>query len=118
MKFIAFEVWRRKKWYLLLSYGLVHEGWGHLLFNMLPLYFFGAVIERYFAAAFRSPKGIVLYPVLYVSALAVSTVGDLIEYRDDYNYKAAGASGAIYGILFLLVCDPAIFGHFLTQLQS
>ena len=159
----------------MLSYGLIHGGWGHLFFNMLTLFFFGRVVEEYFAAAFGDVTGTVLYVVLYVSALAVSTTGDLIKYRNDYNYNALGASGAVsavlfasilfepkmgiyiylipipvpgylfaplyllycwymdkrnqdnighsahfwgavYGLLFPLVCKPVIFQHFLAQL--
>ena len=52
LKFNAYDVWHRKQWYRMLSYGLVHGSWGHLFFNMLTLYFFGTVVERYFQAAF------------------------------------------------------------------
>ena len=173
--FTAYGVWHRREWYRMLSYGLVHGGWGHLFFNMLTLYFFGTVVERYFQSAFGHPSGIILYVALYVSAIAVSTVGDLIKYRNDYGYSAVGASGAVsavlfasilfepkmgiyiylipipvpgyifaplyllycwymakrnmdnightahfwgavYGLLFPLVCRPDIFHHFLTQL--
>ena len=175
LKFNAYDVWPRKQGYRMLSYGLVHGGWGHLFFNMLTLFFFGTVVERYFQAAFGSTSGIILYIVLYVSAIAVSTIGDLIKYRNDYGYSAVGASGAVsavlfasilfepkmgiyiylipipvpgyifaplyllycwymakrnmdnightahfwgavYGLLFPLVCRPDIFHHFLTQL--
>ena len=51
LKFNAYDVWHRKQWYRMLSYGLVHGSWGHLFFNMLTLYFFGTVVERYFQAA-------------------------------------------------------------------
>ena len=98
--FHAYSVWHRKEWYRMLSYGLVHGGWGHLFFNMLTLFFFGRVVEQYFALAFGETLGIALYVVLYVSALAVSTVGDLIKYRNDWNYSAVGASGAVSAILF------------------
>ena len=173
--FNAWSVWHRKEWYRMLSYGLIHGGWGHLFFNMLTLFFFGRVVEEYFAVAFGDVAGIVLYVVLYVSALAVSTTGDLIKYKNDYNYNALGASGAVsavlfasilfepkmgiyiylipvpvpgylfaplyllycwymdkrnqdnighsahfwgavYGLLFPLVCKPVIFQHFLSQL--
>ena len=175
LKFNANDVWHRRQGYRMLSYGLVHGGWGHLFFNMLTLFFFGTVVERYFQAAFGNTSGIILYIVLYVSAIAVSTVGDLIKYRNDYGYSAVGASGAVsavlfasilfepkmgiyiylipipvpgyifaplyllycwymakrnmdnightahfwgavYGLLFPLVCRPDIFHHFLTQL--
>ena len=100
LKFNAWQVWHKKQWYRMLSYGLVHGGWGHLFFNMLTLYFFGTVVEQYFQAAFGDTPGIVLYVVLYVSAIAVSTIGDLIKYKDDYTYSAVGASGAVSAVLF------------------
>ena len=100
LKFSAYDIWHRRKWYRMLSYGLVHGGWGHLLFNMLTLYFFGEVVEKYFGAAFGEPVGVILYFVLYVSAIAVSTIGDLVKYRDDPYYSAVGASGAVSAILF------------------
>ena len=100
LKFNAYDVWHRKQGYRMLSYGLVHGGWGHLFFNMLTLFFFGTVVERYFQAAFGSTSGIILYIVLYVSAIAVSTIGDLIKYRNDYGYSAVGASGAVSAVLF------------------
>jgi membrane associated rhomboid family serine protease len=98
--FHAYSVWHRKEWYRMLTYGVVHGGWGHLFFNMLTLFFFGRVVEQYFQLAFGSTPGFVLYVVLYVSALAVSTVWDLVKYRDDWNYSAVGASGAVSAILF------------------
>jgi len=100
LKFNAYEVWHRKQWHRLFTYGLVHGGWGHLVFNMLTLYFFGTVVEQYFAAAFGGSLGTVLYIVLYVSALSVSTVADLFRYKDDYGYDAVGASGAVSAVLF------------------
>ena len=98
--FHAYSVWHRKEWYRMLTYGMVHGGWGHLFFNMLTLFFFGRVVEQYFQLAFGSTLGLVLYVVLYVSALAVSTVWDLVKYRDNWNYSAVGASGAVSAILF------------------
>ena len=98
--FNAFQVWHRKQWYRMFSYGVVHGGWGHLFFNMLTLYFFGRVLEQDFQFLFGPGPGILLFVVLYVSAIAVSTVGDLIKYRDDGSYNALGASGAVSAILF------------------
>ena len=98
--FNAYSVWHRKEWHRMLSHGLVHGGWGHLLFNMLTLYFFGGVVEQYFALAFGSTLGILLYVALYVTAIAVSSIWDLVKYRDDWNYNAVGASGAVSDILF------------------
>jgi len=98
--FNAYQVWHRKEWHRMFTSGIIHSGWGHLFFNMLTLYFFGRVVEQYFGAAFGGVLGTVLYVVLYVSALAVSSIGDLIKYRDNWNYNALGASGAVSAILF------------------
>ena len=118
--FNAYSVWHRKEWHRMLSHGLVHGGWGHLLFNMLTLYFFGSVVEQYFALAFGKTIGIVLYVVLYVSAIAVSSIWDLVKYRDERNMDNIGHTahfwGAVYGLLFPLVCRPDFFQHFLVQL--
>ena len=100
LKFSAYNVWHRRKWWQMLTYGFVHGGWGHLFFNMLTLFFFGRVVEEYFAAVWGAPKGQILYVVLYVTAIAVSTLWDLFKYRDDWNYSAVGASGAVSAILF------------------
>ena len=98
--FNAYQVWHRKEWYRMLTSGIMHSGWGHLFFNMLTLYFFGRVVEQYFSAAFGGVLGTVLYVVLYVSALAISSLGDLVKYRNNWNYNALGASGAVSAVLF------------------
>ena len=98
--FNAYQVWHRKEWYRMLTSGIIHSGWGHLFFNMLTLYFFGRVVEQYFSAAFGGVLGAVLYVMLYVSALAISSLGDLVKYRDNWNYNALGASGAVSAVLF------------------
>ena len=100
LKFSAYEVWHQQRWYQMLSYGLVHGGWGHLIFNMLALFCFGRVVEQYFTAVWGAPLGDILYVLLYVSAIAVSTIWDLFKYKDDWSYSAVGASGAVSAILF------------------
>lgn len=100
LKFNAYQILHENQWYRMLSYGLVHGGWGHLFFNMLTLFFFGKVVEQYFQAAFGDTTGIILYVFLYVSALVVSTIGDLVKYKDDCHYNAVGASGAVSAVLF------------------
>lgn len=98
--FNAYQVWHRKEWYRMLTSGMIHSGWGHLFFNMLTLFFFGRIVEQYFTAAFGGVPGAVLYVMLYVSALAISSLGDLVKYRDNWNYNALGASGAVSAVLF------------------
>ena len=116
LMFNAYQVWHRKQWYRMLTYGLVHGGWGHLIFNMLTLYFFGPVVEQYFAAAFGATSGVVLFAILYVSAIAVSTIGDLVKYKDSYNYSAVGASGAVSAILFASILFEPKMGIYIFMI--
>lgn len=103
LKFSAYSVWHRREWDRMLTYGLVHGGWGHLVFNMITLYCFGRIVEQYFGVAFGATSGPILYVVLYVTALIVSTVGDLLKFRNDPYYSAVGASGAVSAILFAAI---------------
>lgn len=103
LKFSAYDVWHRRQWHRMISYGVVHGGWGHLLFNMITLYCFGRIVEQYFGAAFGETTGPILYVVLYVTALAVSSIGDLVKFRNDPAYSAVGASGAVSAILFACI---------------
>ena len=109
LMFNAYRVWHRKEWWRMLTSGLVHGGWGHLLFNMLTLYFFGRVVEQYFAAAYGETTGIILYIVLYVSGIAVASLWDLFQNKDNPGYNALGASGAVSAILFAsILFEPKI----------
>ena len=73
---------------------------GHLVFNMLALFCFGRVVEQYFASVWGTSAGVALYVFLYVSAIVVSSLWDLFKHKDDWNYSAIGASGAVSAILF------------------
>jgi membrane associated rhomboid family serine protease len=83
----------------LLSYGLVHADFPHLLFNMITLYFFGATMEAVFAP-YIGALGFVLF---YASALLVSILPSYLRHRDDPNYRSLGASGAVSAVLFAYI---------------
>lgn len=116
LMFNAYCVRHHGEWWRMFSYGFVHAGWGHLLFNMLTLYCFGTVVEQYFAVAFGDTAGNILYVILYISAIAVSTVGDLIKYRDDWGYNTVGASGAVSAILFASILFEPEMGIYIFMI--
>ncbi len=43
-----YTVVTHRQYYRLLSSGFIHQGWMHLLFNMLALFFFGRNVEVIF----------------------------------------------------------------------
>lgn len=90
---------RRKQYYRLITYGLVHADFSHLLFNMFTLYFFGAAMERFYTH-YLGPLGFVLF---YAGGLLVSIIPAWLAHRHDSNYASLGASGAVSAVLFAFI---------------
>jgi len=97
------QIYHHKSNYQVFSHVLVHAGWMHLLFNMLTLYFFGTLVEHVYDSAFAGIKGSALFLLLYVGGGVVSAAYTIIKHRNDLNYIAVGASGAVSSILFAFI---------------
>lgn len=91
---------QNNQWYRFFSCGLIHADFGHLLFNMLTLYFFGPAVERGFEEIFGAGIGRWVYLLMYVSSLAVSVIPTYQRHKNDWNYRSLGASGAVSAVLF------------------
>ncbi len=102
MTFHAPSIIYRKEWYRLISYGFLHANWGHLFVNMFMLWMFGRHVEATYVYHFGA-KGHFLYLFLYLSAIIISTLYDLKKQKDNYNYQAVGASGAVSAVLFAYI---------------
>lgn len=103
LRFNAYLVWQKRQYYRMLSYGLIHADYWHLLFNMLTLYFFGDFVESCFIVVLGAQAGTITYIIMYVTALAVSTSVDLVRHKDNPGYNAVGASGAISAVIFAAI---------------
>jgi membrane associated rhomboid family serine protease len=90
--FRPYEVVRNNRYYTLVSSGLVHGSFTHLLFNMLTFYFFGPPLERVVGTA--------RFLLLYLVGLILSEARTYIQHRNDPRYAALGASGAVSAVLF------------------
>jgi membrane associated rhomboid family serine protease len=90
--FRPYEVVRNNRYYTLVSSGLVHGSFTHLLFNMLTFYFFGPPLERVVGTA--------RFVLLYLVGLILSEARTYIQHRNDPRYAALGASGAVSAVLF------------------
>lgn len=107
-------VTKQNQWYRFFSCGLIHADFGHLLLNMLSLYFFGDVVENGFVQLFGG-MGKWMYLGLYVSALLVSLLPTYFKNKNNYQYKSLGASGAVSAVIFaglLLVPTATIYFYF------
>ena len=83
---------REGRWHQMLTSGFLHGSFGHLFVNMLTLFFFGRTME----AVLGAPR----FLGLYFGSLFFGSLGTLMYHRNDRNYRAIGASGAVSGIVF------------------
>ena len=89
----------KSKWYLILTSGLIHKDWMHLIFNMITFYYFGFGLEQIFVEI-SGPMGHLLFALLYIISLVLSDIPTVIRHKDNYGYHSLGASGAISAVLF------------------
>ena len=74
------------------SSGFLHADTQHLLFNMLTLYFFAGVV-----ISLLSP---IQFLLIYLGSLMFGSLLSLYFHKNEYNYTAVGASGAVSGIVY------------------
>ncbi len=108
-----YAIHRGRGYYTVLSSGLIHRDWGHLLFNMITFYFFGFALEAMLAGI--SAWGHVQFAIIYLVGLVLSDIGTLVKEKNNPLYRSLGASGAICAILFsyILFQPTAMLGVFL-----
>lgn len=90
---------RHKQFDRLITHGFVHADWQHLLFNMITLFFFGRLVERWFAP-YIGQLGFALF---YLSAILVAILPTYLRHRHDPHYRSLGASGAVSAVLFAFI---------------
>ncbi|GAA4320854.1 rhomboid family intramembrane serine protease [Pontixanthobacter gangjinensis] len=78
--------------YQILTSGFLHVDTGHLFVNMLTLYFFANVLIY--------NLGAIAFLIIYLGSLLLGNLLSFFFHKDDYNYTAVGASGAVMGVLY------------------
>jgi membrane associated rhomboid family serine protease len=76
----------------MISSGFLHADLGHLFFNMFTLYMFAPVVIDYFGSA--------SFFLIYMASLIFGSLLTLLMHKNEYNYRAIGASGAVMGIIY------------------
>lgn len=85
----------------MISSGFLHVDMAHLIFNMLSLYFFAPVVIDYL--------GDFSFLLVYFGSLIFGSLLTLILHKNDYSYRAVGASGAVTGIIYAaILLEPNI----------
>jgi membrane associated rhomboid family serine protease len=90
---------RKKQYWRLVTYGLIHADGMHLLFNMMTLFFFGRIMEP----LFNESLGAFGFVLFYIGALVVSILPTYLKNRHNSNYRSLGASGAVSAVMFAFI---------------
>lgn len=98
--FHPFSVHKKNEWYRFVTSGFLHADMTHLFFNMLALYFFGDAVERTFIGNFGYETGIALYLLIYLGGMIIADVPTYFKHKNDFDYRALGASGAVSAVIF------------------
>lgn len=102
--FYPLVVKERKEWWRFFTHGFIHADIGHLVFNMLTLYFFGPIVETVFEGLFGN---IFVYPLFYMLALFCASIPSYEKNKGNSYYRSLGASGAVSAVLFAtIIFDP------------
>ena len=76
----------------MLTSGFLHADMTHLIFNMLTLWFFAPVVISYL--------GDFSFLLVYFGSLIFGSLLTMVFHKNDYGYRAVGASGAVTGVLY------------------
>ena len=76
----------------MISSGFLHVDMGHLFFNMVTLWFFAPLVLAYL--------GDWTFVLVYMGSLIFGNLLTLLFNKNNYSYRAVGASGAVTGVLY------------------
>jgi membrane associated rhomboid family serine protease len=86
----------------IISSGFLHVDFQHLFFNMFTLYFFAPYV------IFNLSSMYFLY--IYMGSLIAGNLLTFYFHKNDYSYRAVGASGAVTGVIFsAILLEPNLY---------
>ncbi|WP_029033419.1 rhomboid family intramembrane serine protease [Salinimicrobium terrae] len=106
-KFNSAAVKRGEKIRILTS-GFLHVDTAHLFLNMLTLYFFADIVI--------ASLGSISFLLIYFTSLMIGNLLSYYFHKDEFQYNAVGASGAVSGIIYaaiLLYPDMSLYMFFI-----
>ncbi|MHA6280362.1 rhomboid family intramembrane serine protease [Salinimicrobium sp. CAU 1759] len=79
----------------IISSGFLHVDTAHLFLNMLTLYFFADVVI--------ASLGSFSFLLIYVVSLLLGNLLSYYFHKDEFQYNAVGASGAVSGVIYAAI---------------
>lgn len=99
--------------YRMFTSAFLHVDLMHLIFNMLTLYFFGPTVIYF--------MGTPLFLLVYFGSLIMGNMLTLYMHKNDYYYRAVGASGAVMGVIYSAILfnpEGKIYLYYIIELPA
>jgi membrane associated rhomboid family serine protease len=100
-----YSVYRKTNVYTLITSGLIHKDWMHLIFNMISYFFFAFQLEQYI--------GHWQFGLLYIASLILSDLPSVAKHKNDFWYNSLGASGAVSAVIFSYILFNPMQGMYI-----
>lgn len=86
----------------IITSGFLHVDFQHLLFNMLTLYFFAPYVIY--------NLNVLYFLYIYFGSLIAGNLLTFYFHKNEYSYRAVGASGAVTGVIFsAILLEPNLY---------
>lgn len=120
MLYIPYDCKHNKNYARIFTHIFIHADWGHLLFNMISLYFLGNSfltqptyphlgIDGGLIATYGDVMGQMHFVSLYVLGALFATVIPYARNQDNPGYRSLGASGAVSAVIFAaIIWNPSM----------
>lgn len=113
--FTPYKIKNNQQWDRFVLSGLIHKDQIHLLFNMFTFYFFGRVVEMFLIYRLGKSFGLFTFLMFYVGAIIVSDLPTYFKHKENFRYRALGASGGVAAAVFASIMimplsDICLFG--------
>ena len=110
--FIPYDCKHNGRYSRIITHIFIHADWGHLLFNMMSLYFLGANLlsgPEGMMYEYGSVMGQFHFIVLYFLGALFATLIPYARNQDNPSYRSLGASGAVSAVIFgAIIWDPSL----------
>ena len=113
-----------RKHYQVITSGLIHANWPHLILNMVTFYFFAFDLEhgilRYEVLAYKdaaeTPTLVYIlahgkFFILYLGSMVLADFTTILRQKDNPAYSAVGASGALSGVVLAYILLAPAFNN-------
>ncbi|MDA3867762.1 MAG: rhomboid family intramembrane serine protease [Salinivirgaceae bacterium] len=101
--FSPYQIFKRKEYYRIITYSVLHADWMHLIINMLVFYSFANVLTFFFHHYFTFINSGLLLLLFYVLAVIASSIVSLVKHKNNVAYQAVGASGGVSAVVFACI---------------